>query len=72
MLREALSLPEQERAEMSVALPERLESLFDVQVAWRQEVAARIAARDAGEVETTSWEQIRDRFLARLNEQRLG
>jgi hypothetical protein len=44
----------------------------DVEAAWRQEVAARVAALDAGEVETTPWEEIRDGFLARLSERRTG
>jgi putative addiction module component (TIGR02574 family) len=44
----------------------------DVEAAWRQEVAARVAALDAGEVETTSWEEIREGFLARLSERRAG
>jgi putative addiction module component (TIGR02574 family) len=39
----------------------------DVEAAWRQEVAARMAAREAGEKETVSWEDIRDRFMARLS-----
>jgi hypothetical protein len=43
-----------------------------VAAAWRQEVAVRVAALEAGEVETTPWEAIRDQFLARLSEQRPG
>ena len=74
VLREALSLPEQERAEIAGALLESLEPEpeTDVEAAWRQEVAARVAALAAGEVEMTPWEDIRDRFLARLSERRPG
>jgi hypothetical protein len=50
-------------------LPEAL-SLPDVETEWRREVAARVAALDAGGVETTPWEDIRDRFLAKLSERR--
>lgn len=74
VLQEALTLAEQDRAEIAGALLESLEppSEVDVESAWRQEVAARVAALDAGEVETTSWESVRDRFLARLSEKRQG
>lgn len=74
VLREALTLPEQERVEIAGALLESLgpEPEADVEAAWRQEVAARVAALDAGEVTTTPWGEIRDRFLARLSERRPG
>lgn len=74
VLQEALTLAEQDRAEIAGALLESLEPPpeVDVESAWRQEVAARVAALDAGEVETTSWESVRDRFLARLSEKRQG
>jgi putative addiction module component (TIGR02574 family) len=72
VLREALKLPEQERTEIVSALLESLGPApdADVEAAWRQEVAARVAA--AGDVETTSWEEIRNGFLARLSERRPG
>lgn len=74
VLQEALTLVEQDRAEIAGALLESLEPSpeLDVESAWRQEVAARVAALEAGEVETTSWEAIRDRFLARLSDKRQG
>jgi len=74
VLQEALTLPEQDRAEIAGALLESLgpEPEADVEAVWRQEVAARVAALDAGEVETTPWGEIRDRFLARLSERRAG
>jgi putative addiction module component (TIGR02574 family) len=74
LLQDALTLAEQNRAEIAGALLESLEPSLEVDVesAWRQEVAARVAALDAGEVETTPWEAIRDRFLARLSDRRQG
>jgi putative addiction module component (TIGR02574 family) len=74
VLQKALTLAEQERAEIAGALLESLEPEPEagVEAAWRQEVAARVAALDAGEVETTPWEEIRDGFLARLSERRAG
>ena len=74
MLQEALSLPEQERTEIVGALLESLEPEpeADVEAAWREEVANRVAALEAGKVEMTSWEKIREGFLARLSERRAG
>jgi putative addiction module component (TIGR02574 family) len=72
LLHEALTLPDDERAEIAGALLESLEPApeLDVETAWRQEVAARVAAAEAGEVTTTPWEEIRERFMARLSERR--
>jgi len=72
VLQEALTLPEQDRAEIAGALLESLEPSpeADVESAWRQEVAARVAVLEAGGVETTPWEDIRGRFLMRLSEKR--
>jgi putative addiction module component (TIGR02574 family) len=74
LLQEALSLPGNERAEIAGALLESLEPMpgVDVETAWRQEVADRVTALEAGEVKTTSWEEIRDQLLARLSERRQG
>ena len=74
VLQEALNLPEQERTEIVSALLESLgpEPEADVEAAWRQEVAARVAELEAGEVEMTPWEEIRNGFLARLSERRPG
>jgi hypothetical protein len=40
----------------------------DVETAWRQEVAARVAVLNAGDAERTPWEEIRNGFLTRLSE----
>jgi len=54
VLREALTLPEADRADIAGALLNSLEPAeeADIETAWREEVAARVAALDAGEVET--------------------
>ncbi len=72
ILRDALALPETDRAEVAGTLLDSLEPAPepDVEQAWREEVAARVAALDAGEVETIPWEEIRDRLLMKLSEQR--
>jgi putative addiction module component (TIGR02574 family) len=74
VLQEALNLPEQERTEIVSALLGSLgpEPEADVEAAWRQEVAARIAALETGSVKMTPWEEVREGFLARLSERRQG
>jgi putative addiction module component (TIGR02574 family) len=74
VLKEALSLPEEERTEIVGALLESLEPSAeeDVDTAWRREVAARMAAVDAGEVKTIPWDEVRDEMFARLSARRHG
>ena len=68
ILRQALNLPEDQRAEMAGALLESIEPTAeaDVEQAWREEVARRIAALDAGEAETVPWERVREELYAKL------
>ena len=71
VLREALTLPEEERTEIAGVLLESLEPVIPepgVEEAWRREVAARVAALDAGGVQTTEWGEVRQRLLKRLGE----
>lgn len=74
VLKKALTLPEADRAEVAGALLNSLEPVeeADIESAWRQEVAARVAALDAGEVETIPWSEVRDRLVARLSARRAG
>jgi putative addiction module component (TIGR02574 family) len=74
VLKQALTLPEDDRADIAGALLESLQPAeeADVEAAWRQEVAARVAALDAGEVETLPWEEVRNRLFTRLREQPSG
>lgn len=74
ILKEALTLSETDRADVAGALLQSLEPVeeADIDAAWREEVARRVAAADAGEVETIPWETIRGRLLARLHERRAG
>lgn len=74
VLKEALRLPEADRADIAGALLKSLEpeEEADVDAAWRREIRTRVAALDAGEVETIPWEGVRNRLLARLSERRAG
>lgn len=68
VLKKAFVLPEVERADITGALLDSLEPAEEagVEAAWRQEVAARVAALGAGEVQTIPWEEVRNRFLQAL------
>lgn len=72
VLKDALDLSEEERAEIAGTLLVSLEPApeADVESAWKEEVAARVAALDAGKIQTVPWEEVRDRLLARLGERR--
>lgn len=60
LLQKALSLPENERAELAGSLIASLDQSMDVDsdVAWQEEVARRAADVRAGKVSTTSWEEV--------------
>jgi len=68
----AMDLPESARAEIAVALIHSLDSEpdADVEQAWREEVARRVAAFESGEDTSLPWEQLREQLYARLNERR--
>jgi putative addiction module component (TIGR02574 family) len=72
LLKDALALPQAERSEIAGRLLESLEPPPETSVeeAWREEVAARVAALDAAEVETVPWEEVRDHLLEKLGERR--
>lgn len=68
ILKQALELSDEERAELAGALLESLEppADADVDAAWREEIEKRIAQIDSGAVETVPWDVVRDRLYARL------
>ena len=68
----ALDLSEEDRAEIAAAHFESLEPPAepDVEQAWREEVARRVAAMDAGEAQTVPWPEVRERLTTRLDEHR--
>ena len=72
ILRDALSLPESDRAEIAGALLESLEPSpdTDVEEAWRKEVARRVGEIESGSVQSVSWEEVRDRLYSRLDARR--
>lgn len=72
LLNQALTLSEEERAEIAGALIESLEpgADADVEAAWRREVARRVATLDSGAGETVPWAEVRDELFSRLSGER--
>ncbi len=67
---EAAQLPECDRATLAGLLIETLDPgpEPDVEAAWSQEIARRVAELDAGTVETIPWEEVREELFGRRNE----
>ncbi len=72
LFEEAASLPESDRAELAGRLLQSLDGEPDegVEAAWAEEIERRIRQLDSGEVKTISWEEVRAKLYARLNERR--
>lgn len=69
LLKQALELPLDERAELAAELLESLsEAEEDVEAAWAEEISRRVAAARAGELESTDWRQV----LAGVEKEVLG
>jgi putative addiction module component (TIGR02574 family) len=66
LLKRALALSEDERAELAGSLLESLDGAPDdpaaVEAAWNQEIARRIEDLDSGKVKTVPWEEVRQRL----------
>ena len=67
---EAVGLSEQDRATLAGLLIESLDPNPDPEVerAWADEIARRVAELDAGTVETIPWERVRNEMFARRDE----
>jgi len=68
LLQKALSLSEEERAELAGSLLESLDTAAEegAEVAWNQEIARRIADLDSGKAKTIPWDEVRSRISAKL------
>jgi putative addiction module component (TIGR02574 family) len=68
LLKKALSLPVQERADLASSLIESLDDSEDdsVAAAWDKEVARRMAEIDSGEVKPVSLEEARLRLSSAI------
>jgi len=67
ILKDALALPTEARAELAESLLESLdtEADEDAEPAWATEVNRRVAQLDSGAVQTISWAEVRRRLAAR-------
>ena len=70
MLKRALALTAEERAELAGSLLESLEGAPDdpaaVEAAWNEEIARRIEDLDSGRAQTVPWKEVRQRISAKL------
>ena len=69
-LREAVQLPERDRATLAGLLIETLDPSpeADVEAAWSEEIKRRLAEVDAGTMELIGWEEVRAELFAQPNE----
>lgn len=62
LLKQALELPLDERAELAAELLDSLtETESEVEAAWAAEIHRRVEAARAGELESTDWREVMDR-----------
>lgn len=70
LLKRAMALTAEERAELAGSLPESLDDGHDapeaVAAAWNQEIARRIKDLDSGKAKTVAWEDVRQRISSKL------
>jgi putative addiction module component (TIGR02574 family) len=68
LLRKALALSEEERADLASTLIDSLDTTVDenVEAAWQEEIARRIADLDSGKAKTIPWEEVRHRISSKL------
>ena len=71
VLQDALTLSEQERAEIAARLIESLDvapegEAAEVEAAWAAEIERRCAALDAGTTGTTDWEDVQREIEAEI------
>jgi putative addiction module component (TIGR02574 family) len=69
LLKRALALSMEERAELAGSLLESLDGAHDdpeaVEAAWNEEIARRIADLDSGKARTIPWEEVRHRISSK-------
>jgi putative addiction module component (TIGR02574 family) len=69
LLEKALTLSEEERAELACSLIDSLDPTVDegAASAWDQEIAQRISDLDSGRAKTVPWEEVRGRLASKLS-----
>ena len=69
LLQQALALSDEERASLAYSLLDSLDTPADenVEAAWNQEIARRIADLDSGKSKTVPWEEVRAQISSLLS-----
>lgn len=69
LLKQALSLSEEERAVLAASLLNSLDTTADLEVeqAWQQEIARRLDDLDSGKAKKFPWTDIRQRLSEKLS-----
>ena len=68
LLKQALELKEEERAELASLLIESLDEPAEegVEAAWATEIERRMADLDSGSAKTLPWDEVREKLHGRL------
>jgi putative addiction module component (TIGR02574 family) len=68
LFQKALTLTEEERAELAGSLIESLDPRIDTDAenAWNQEITRRAAELDSSRAKTIPWEQVQERISSRI------
>jgi putative addiction module component (TIGR02574 family) len=68
LLKQALELKEEERAELASLLIESLDEPAEegVEAAWVKEIERRMAELDSGSAKTLPWDEVREKLHGRL------
>lgn len=68
LLQKALSLCEEERADLACSLMDSLDSVVDAdaEAAWAEEIERRVADLEAGKEKTVPWDGIQRRISCRF------
>lgn len=74
LLKKALALPAEERADLASTLIDSLDDTVDenVEAAWQEEIRRRIDDLGSGKARAIPWEEVRDRARTLLNDQSHG
>lgn len=69
LLDRALTLSEEERAELASTLIDSLDAVIDenVEAAWQQEIARRVDELQSGKAKTLSWQAVREKAQTLLD-----
>ena len=69
LLKKALALPPEERADLASTLIDSLDATVDddVEAAWQEEIQRRMHDVRSGKVKTTPWEEVRDKAQKLVN-----